>query len=65
MAAVCAYGVLTDLCAGAYIRRVKGLLGGIVGWLVDFRKRLFLFFDDFGSICFGLGMTSPTQHLGI
>ncbi|MBW3466878.1 hypothetical protein [Arthrospiribacter ruber] len=58
-------GVLTDLCAGAYIRMVKGSLGGIVGWLVDFRMRLFLFFDDFGSICFALGMTSPTQHLGI
>ncbi|MCH7403900.1 hypothetical protein ACFOUP_10295 [Belliella kenyensis] len=57
MAAVCAYGVLTD------IRRVKGLLGRIVSWLVDFRKRLFLFFDDFGSFCFALGMTSSAQYL--
>ncbi|MFC3976755.1 hypothetical protein ACFOUP_10235 [Belliella kenyensis] len=49
----------------AYIRRVKGLQGGIVGWLVGFSKWLFLFFDDFGSFCFGLGMTSPTQDMGI
>ncbi|MCH7403503.1 hypothetical protein ACFOUP_00015 [Belliella kenyensis] len=35
VAAVYAYGVLTDM------RKVKGLLGGIVGWLVDFRNRLF------------------------